>query len=209
MTWTFRNLDRILEALLQHLVLVFLSVSIALVVSLAIGIWSARRPRTFGLVLAVTGVLFAIPSLALFALLIPIMGIGSAPAITGLAAYSLMILVRNIGTGFQAIPDEVLEAARGLGYSPARRLLEIELPLALPFIVAGVRIASVTVIGIATVAAYINAGGLGVLIFEGIDQRFLEKILVGGLLTAALALFFDFALARLERALAPAGRRTA
>ncbi len=181
MKWTFRNLDRILEALLQHLILVAVSVTIALVVSLIIGIWSARRPRTFGLVITVTGVLFAIPSLALFALLIPIMGIGSAPAITGLAAYSLMILVRNIGTGFQAIPADVLEAARGLGYGPVRRLLEIELRLALSYIVAGIRIASVTVIGIATVAAYINAGGLGVLIFEGIDQRFLEKILVGGL----------------------------
>ncbi len=209
MKWTFRNLDRILEALLQHLILVAVSVTIALVVSLVIGIWSARRPRTFGLVITVTGVLFAIPSLALFALLIPIMGIGSAPAITGLAAYSLMILVRNIGTGFQAIPADVLEAARGLGYGPVRRLLEIELRLALPYIVAGIRIASVTVIGIATVAAYINAGGLGVLIFEGIDQRFLEKILVGGFLTAALALLFDFVFARIERALTPGRGRAA
>lgn len=113
MTWTMRNGDRILEAVLQHMALVGISVAIALVLSLAIGIATARRPGLFGLTLALTGVLFAIPSLALFALFIPVMGIGTAPAVAGLVLYCLMILIRNIGTGFQAIPEEVLEAARG------------------------------------------------------------------------------------------------
>lgn len=129
------------------------------------------------------------------------MGIGAAPAITGLAAYSLMILIRNIGMGFQAIPRDVIEAANGMGYGTARRIWEIELPLALPFIVGGLRIAMVTLIGIATVAAYINAGGLGVIIFEGIDQRFPEKIIAGGLLTSFLALFADYVFASIERLL--------
>jgi len=200
-TWVPKNIHRLAEALLEHLYLVFTSVGIALVISLIVGVWAARRPRSFNAILIVSGVLFAIPSLALFALLIPAMGIGPAPAIAGLAAYSLMILIRNIGTGFQAIPGDVIEAAHGMGYGPIRRIWEVELPLALPFIVAGIRIATVTVIGIATVAAYINAGGLGVIIFEGIDQRFPEKIIAGGLATSALALFADFLLAWLEKAL--------
>jgi osmoprotectant transport system permease protein len=199
--WVPKNIDRLAEALLEHLYLVFSSVGIALVISLIVGIWAARRPRTFAAIVIFAGILFAIPSLALFALLIPVMGIGAAPAITGLAAYSLMILIRNIGMGFQAIPRDVIEAANGMGYGTARRIWEIELPLALPFIVGGLRIAMVTLIGIATVAAYINAGGLGVIIFEGIDQRFPEKIIAGGLLTSFLALFADYVFASIERLL--------
>ncbi len=201
MKWVPKNIDRLLEALLQHLYLVFTSVGIALVISLIVGIWAARRPRTFTAIVLFAGVLFAIPSLALFALLIPMMGIGAAPAITGLAAYSLMILIRNIGIGFQAIPRDIIEAADGMGYGAIRRLWEVELPLALPYIVGGLRIATVTLIGIATVAAYINAGGLGVIIFEGIDQRYPEKIIAGGLLTAFLALSADYLFASVEKSL--------
>ncbi|TSD88142.1 ABC transporter permease [Mycobacterium sp. KBS0706] len=201
MKWVPKNIDRLFEALLEHLGLVFSSVGIALVISLIVGIWAARRPRTFSTIVIMAGILFAIPSLALFALFIPVMGIGSAPAITGLVAYSLMILIRNIGLGFQAVPRDVLDAAHGMGYGTARRIWEVELPLAMPFIVGGIRIAAVTVIGIATVAAYINAGGLGVIIFEGIDQRFPEKILAGGLLTSALALSTDYLFASIEKIL--------
>ncbi|AQZ53875.1 ABC transporter permease [Martelella mediterranea] len=198
MKWLPRHLDDVGEALLQHLYLVVVSVGIALAISLVIGIWTAHRPKTFNAALMITGVLFAIPSLALFALFIPVLGIGAAPAITGLSLYSLMILIRNIGLGFQSIPADVMEAAHGMGYGSFRRLWEVELPIALPFIVGGIRIATVTVIGIATVAAYINAGGLGAIIFQGIDQRFPEKIIVGGLLTSALALSADYALSALE-----------
>ncbi len=198
MKWLPRHLDDVGEALLQHLYLVVVSVGVALAISLVIGIWTAHRPKTFNAALMITGVLFAIPSLALFALFIPVLGIGAAPAITGLSLYSLMILIRNIGLGFQSIPADVMEAAHGMGYGSFRRLWEVELPIALPFIVGGIRIATVTVIGIATVAAYINAGGLGAIIFQGIDQRFPEKIIVGGLLTSALALSADYALSALE-----------
>lgn len=201
MRWTPRHVPDILAALGQHLVLSLVSVAIAFAISLALGIWSARRPRLLAVIIGLTGAVFVIPSLALFALLIPLLGLGARPAITGLAAYCLLILVRNIATGLRGVPGDVLDAADGMGYGRWRRLREIELPLALPTIVAGVRIATVTVIGIATVAAYINAGGLGRIIFEGIDQRYPEKILVGGGLTALLAIAADTLLSWLERAL--------
>jgi len=201
MRWAPTHLGDIGAALWQHAVLVLVSVGIALVLSLALGIWSARRPRLYAAVIFVTGTLFVVPSLALFALLIPVLGLGFKPAVTGLTAYSLLILTRNVAIGLRSVPADVTDAAMGVGYGAVRRLTEVDLPLALPFIVAGLRIATVTVIGIATVAAYINAGGLGAIIFAGIDQRYPEKILVGGGLTALLAIGADYGLSAVERGL--------
>jgi len=146
-------------------------------------------------------VLYTIPALALFALLIPLMGLGKTPAITALVLYSLLILVRNVAIGIREIPGELIEAADGMGYGPWRRLLRIELPLALPVIVAGVRITAVTQISVATVAAYINAGGLGDIIFQGITQDFTTKIVVGARLTSLLAIAADESLKGVERRL--------
>lgn len=202
MRWAPKHLDDIGLALLQHLYLVGMSISGAFAIAMILGIWSARRPKTYALVLTFTGMLFSIPSLALFALFIPWLGIGLLPAIVGLTAYALMILVRNIATGFHAISPDVLNAARGMGYGYWRMLWEIELPLALPFIITGLRIATTTLIGIATVAAYINAGGLGTIIFAGLDQRYPEKILVGGGLTSLLAIGVDALFLLLQRRLA-------
>ncbi|MBJ7222204.1 MULTISPECIES: ABC transporter permease [unclassified Brenneria] len=202
MRWAPKHLDDIALALWQHLCLVGISLACAFVIAMLLGIWSARRPKTYALVLTFTGMLFSIPSLALFALFIPWLGIGPLPAIVGLTAYALMILVRNIATGFHAIAPEVLDAARGMGYGYWRRLWEIELPLALPFIVTGLRIAATTLIGIATVAAYINAGGLGTIIFAGLDQRYPEKILIGGGLTSLLAIGVDALFLLLQRRMA-------
>lgn len=201
MTWAPRHLPEILEALWEHLVLSFSSVAIGFAIALALGIVCARRPRLYALVLTITGIIFVIPSLALFALLIPIMGLGAAPAITGLSSYCLLILLRNVVTGLRGVPAEVLDAADGMGYSRTQRLLRIELPLALPLIVSGLRIALVTVIGIATVAAFIDGGGLGTIILTGLDQDHIEKILVGALLTAALATGMDMILGRGEKLL--------
>lgn len=134
-------------------------------------------------------------------MLIPVLGLGAKPAIVGLSSYTLLILLRNVVTGLRGVPAEVLEAADGMGYGSWQRLVRIELPLALPLIVAGIRVATVTVIGIATVAAFIDAGGLGTIILMGIDQSYTEKILVGGALTAALATFFDILLSYAEKAL--------
>lgn len=201
MRWAPRHLPDIFAALGQHLFLVVVSVSIAFLIALVLGVWGARRPAVYSVIITLTGALFVVPSIALFALLIPLIGLGAKPAIVGLVSYCLLTLVRNVANGLRGIAPEVLDAADGMGYGRWRRLVEIELPLALPQIIAGVRIATVTVIGIATVAAYINAGGLGTIIFAGIDQRYPEKIIVGGALTSLLAVAADFVLIRIERRL--------
>ncbi|MGO4838228.1 ABC transporter permease, partial [Rhizobiaceae sp. 2RAB30] len=184
-----------------HLVLSLLSVLIGGGIALVLGILCARRPRLYAVALTVTGTIFVIPSLALFALMIPFLGLGMKPAIVGLSSYCLLILLRNVVTGLRGVPAEILDAADGMGYGPWQRLTRIELPLALPLIVSGIRIALVTVIGIATVAAFIDAGGLGSIILMGIDQNYPEKIIVGGVLTALIATFFDVLLSGTEKAL--------
>lgn len=207
MTWTLRHLDDVGEALWQHIVLVGISIAIALSISLVIGVWTSRRPRAYAAVVAVTALLYTIPSLALFAILIPLLGLGTVPAITGLVAYSLLILIRNVATGLREVPAEIVDAATGMGLSPHQRLFRIELPLAMPVIIAGLRIAVVTQISVATIAAYINAGGLGSLIFAGINQRHPEKIFVGAALASLLAVIVDLSLSYIERRMR--GRRMA
>ena len=199
MNWTLENYDRLAEALGEHVVLVGTALAISLVIAMPLGIWTARRPGLYVAAMSVTGVLYTIPALALFALLIPFMGLGKAPAITALVLYSLLILVRNIAIGIREVPAELIEAADGMGYGRARRLLRIELPLALPVIVAGIRITAVTQIAVATVAAYINAGGLGDIIFQGITQDFGEKIVAGAVVTSLLAIAVDETLKLVER----------
>jgi len=201
LTWAHKNLGLIAEAAGQHLALSFLSVLIGCAVALVLGVISARRPRLYAAFLTVAGIIFVIPSLALFAFLIPIMGLGMKPALTGLSSYCVLILLRNVVTGLRNVPAEVLDAADGMGFSRWQRLVRIELPLALPLIVSGIRIALVTVIGIATIAAFIDAGGLGAIILQGIDQNWPEKIIVGGVLTAFIAVFFDLLLTGIERRL--------
>ena len=200
MNWAPKHIPEIMLAVWQHLVLSVSSVLIGLVIALALGIVCARRPRLYGFALTVTNIIFVIPSLALFALLIPFVGLGMEPALIGLSSYSLLILLRNVVTGLRGVSVDVLDAADGMGYSRWQRLFRIELPLALPLIVSGARIALVTVIGIATIAAFIDGGGLGTIILIGIDQEYAEKILVGGILTALLAVTFDIILTQAERA---------
>jgi osmoprotectant transport system permease protein len=201
LNWAPKHIPEIALAVWQHLVLSISSVLIGLVIALVLGIVCARRPRLYAFALTVTNIIFVIPSLALFALLIPFVGLGVKPALIGLSSYCLLILLRNVVTGIRGVPADVLDAADGRGYGRWQRLFRIELPLALPLIVSGARIALVTVIGIATVAAFIDGGGLGTIILIGIDQEYAEKILVGGILTALLAIIFDFILTRAEQAL--------
>jgi osmoprotectant transport system permease protein len=197
-TWTLNNYDRLLAALAEHVSMVSIALAISLAVAAPLGIWSARHPRVYAITMAVTGILYTIPTLALFALLIPFMGLGTAPAVTALVLYSLLILVRNIATGLREIPHEIVEAADGMGFSPTQRLVRIELPLALPVIIAGVRITLVTQISVATVAAYISAGGLGDIIFQGITQDISEKVVVGAVVASILAVIADGGLRLLE-----------
>ncbi|TWF58458.1 ABC transporter permease [Neorhizobium alkalisoli] len=200
MNWAPKHLPEIGLALWQHLVLSIVAVLIGLVIALVVGIFCARRPRLYAVALTVANVIFVIPSLALFALLIPFVGLGMKPVLIGLSSYCLLILLRNVVTGLRSVPADVLDAADGMGFGPWQRLFRIELPLALPLIVSGARIALATTIGIATVAAFIDGGGLGTIILIGIDQEYPEKIFVGAVLTAALAIGFDFLLTRAERA---------
>lgn len=198
MTWLAENPDAVLTALLQHLVLVGEALVISLGIALPLGVWSARRPRVYTTVLLVTGILYTVPALALFALLIPVMGLGEGPALTAIVLYSLLLLTRNVVVGLRNVSPDVLEAADGMGFGPWRRLFAIELPLAMPVIVAGIRLTVVTQISVATVGAFIGAGGLGDLIFQGITQDIGDKIVVGAVLSSVLAIAADESLRRLE-----------
>lgn len=206
--WVSDNfVDEILPALWQHIVLSAVPVIIALAISLPIGILSARHRKIYPPVTIVAGLLYTIPSLAFFVILIPIVGIGRLPVMIALTAYSLLILIRNVVTGLDSVPNDTKDAARGMGLTERQILWGVELPLALPVIVAGIRIATVTVIGIASIAAYVSAGGLGVPIFEGINRNFNTPIIVGAALVVVLAVTADVSLSRLENRLRPWARR--
>ncbi len=201
MSWTLENYDRLLVALWEHVRLVGIGLAISLAIGLPLGIVSARRPRLYLVVLLLSGALYTVPALAIFALLIPVLGLGFGPAVVALVMYALLIIIRNTATGLQEVSPDILDAADGMGYSRMRRLLAIELPLAMPVIIAGIRITVVTMVSVATVAAFINAGGLGDIIFQGITQDFGEKVVAGAILTSALAIFCDESLRRVELAL--------
>jgi osmoprotectant transport system permease protein len=203
LVWTPRHLSEIGIATLQHLALCSSSTATALVLALVVGLLSVDRPWLFRAVMLIADMIFVIPSLAMFALLIPLVGLGFAPVFISLSAYSLLIILRNVETGFRTAPVEVIDAANGMGYDRRQRLLRVELPLALPLIISGIRLALVTSIGIATVAAFVGGGGLGTIILIGVNQEYLEKILVGSLATAALAFLCDITLILAERVLLP------
>jgi osmoprotectant transport system permease protein len=199
--WLLRNWDQVALATGEHLVIAGSALAIAFAFSLALGIAAARSRRFFAATMAVSGVLYTIPTLAFLALLIPLVGLGKTNAIICMVAFSLMILVRNIATGIREVPAEMTDAARGMGMTAAGILWRIELPLALPVIVAGLRIAAVTVISVTVVAAYVNAGGLGTIIFNGIAGDHAPKIVTGALAACLLAIAVDTSLAALERRL--------
>ena len=198
MKWLLNNWDQVLIALYEHVLIVLFTLAIASAISLAVGIWVARNDRVLRWALAASGILYTVPTLAFLALLIPVVGLGRSNAIICMVAFSLMILIRNVAIGIRGISAEVIDAARGMGMTARQVLLQIELPLAAPVIVAGLRIATVTVVSVAVVAAYVNAGGLGTLIFAGISNDHTPKIWVGALTACALAVAADTALARLE-----------
>jgi osmoprotectant transport system permease protein len=207
--WISENFwEDIMPALQGHIFLSFVSITIALVIALPVGVLSARYRKAYPPVTAVTGILYSIPSLAFLAILISIPGvaIGPSPVIIALVAYSLLILIRNTVAGLDSVPPETIDAARGMGLTDRQILFRVELPLALPIIVAGIRIATVTIIGIATIGAYINGGGLGTLIFDGIGRQFPTMIIAGAVLATVLAIVADLLLLALERYLRPWAR---
>ncbi len=187
----------------QHVELTALAVALGLVISLPLAVAVHRWRRLTSPVLAATGTLYTIPSLALFALLVPWTGLSRTTALIGLTSYTLLILVRNTLAGLDGVPAEVRDAATGMGYGRLRRLLTVELPLAVPVIMAGVRIATVTTIGLVTVAALIGHGGLGQLILDGLNRDFRTPLVVGSALSVAMAAIADVALLGLQRRLTP------
>jgi osmoprotectant transport system permease protein len=205
--WTSRHADDIAAALREHVYLTALAMAFGLAISFALALVARRWRWLQTPLLGLSGALYTIPSLALFAFLLPITGLSRSTALIGLTSYTLLILTRNIIAGLDGVPEDVLEAATGMGYGPTRRLVSIELPLALPTIMAGVRIATVTTIGLVTVAALIGQGALGALIKEGIERPFRTPLVVGSVLSIALAIVADLALALLLRLLTPWTRR--
>lgn len=198
--WEFivQQRDKLLEQALQHIGLTFISLLIAVAIGLPLGILISRRKKLAGLVLGFAGIMQTIPSLALLGFMIPLLGIGAKPAIAALFLYALLPIIRNTYTGITGVDSAVREAAKGMGMTPAQVLREVELPLAMPVILAGIRTATVINVGVATLAAFIAAGGLGEFIFGGISLNNTNMILAGAIPAAVLAILFDFLLSRIQ-----------
>lgn len=205
-TWVERHLGVIWDALFQHIVLTVIAIGVGILIAIPIGLLAWRYRRSRGAVLASTGALYTIPSLALFALLVPFTGLTTLTSEIGLVTYTLLILVRNIIVGLDGVPDEVRDAAVGMGYRPFRRLIALELPLALPVIMAGVRIATVTTIGLVTITALIGQGGLGSLILKGLIEGFPTPLVIGAFLSVVLAVVADVSLNLFQRLITPWSR---
>jgi osmoprotectant transport system permease protein len=198
-TWFLRNWDQVAIALGQHVTIVLTALVIAFAIALPVGIVAARNARVYAVAITVAGFLYTIPTLAFLALLIPLVGLGRTNAIIAMVAFSLVVLIRNVATGIRGVAPDVIDAARGMGMNARQVLLRVELPLASPVIVAGLRVAAVTVISVTVVAAYVNAGGLGTLIFNGIAGDHAPKVWSGALTACALAIAVDGLLALAER----------
>jgi osmoprotectant transport system permease protein len=206
--WLTSHVPLFEDALQQHLTLTGIAILGGLVLSLPLGVAAHRWGALRGPVLAVSEIFYTIPSIALFALLIPYTGLTVVTAEIGLIGYTVLILVRNVMVGLEAVPPEVIDAADGMGYRPLARLVRIELPLALPAIIAGVRIATVTTIGLVTITALIGLGGLGQLILRGFIENFHTPLVVATVLSIALALVADLTLAGAQRLVVPWARNT-
>jgi len=200
MTYLVTHAGRVAALLGEHVVLVGISLVIALAIAVPLGIVAARNARAAAAILGVTGVLYTIPSLALLALLVAVLGLGATTAVVALVVYAQMILIRGVVAGLHGVDPALVDAARGLGLTVRQTLLRVEIPTALPVILGGVRVAAVTLVALATIAAWIHAGGLGTLLFEGIETANSDKIVAGALAAAALAIAADLALRACERA---------
>jgi len=206
--WITREHTAIWNAVFAHVELTVAAVLLGLVIALPLGVWSARHRRFYGPILGFTGVLYTIPSLAAFSLLVPYTGLTRTTALIPLVAYTLLILVRNVVAGLDSVPAEVKDAADGMGYTRWRRLWSVEAPLALPAVMAGVRIATVSTIGMLTIAAILGLDGLGQLINAGLSGTYPRTaITVGALLSVLLAVAADLVLAGVLWLCTPWSRR--
>jgi osmoprotectant transport system permease protein len=206
-SWVWDHTDDIWTRTREHVQLTVIAVGVGFAVSVLLALVAVRFRWTYRPITWVGSILYTIPSLALFGFLIPFTGIGLLTAEIALVSYTILILVRNIVAGIDGVPPAVREAADAMGYTRGRRLWAVEVPLAVPTIIAGLRIASVTVIGLVTVAALIGIGGYGAFINDGLSRSFSTPIVLGASLSVLLAVVVDIAFAALQRALTPWQRR--
>lgn len=205
--WIVANLDDIGERTWEHVLMTVIAVGVGFVISFVLSLLIVRWRRLYGPLIGASGLLYAIPSLGLFALLIPFTGVTLLTAEVALVSYTLLILVRNIVAGFDGVPPDVVEAALGMGYEPWQLLWRVQLPLALPTIVAGLRIATVTTVGLVAITALIGQSNLGSLIVQrGIRASFPTAIMVGALGSVLLGLLADLGFVALQRLLTPWAR---
>lgn len=207
LSYFINNLRLIFKLTLEHIEVAMMAVIISTIIGVAIGIVITRIKKLVTPVIGIAGVIYTIPSLALFGMLIPFIGIGVKPAVIALILYGQLVLIRNTYVGITQIDRAVIEAGKGMGMSSWQFLGMVELPLALPVIMAGIRTAAVMNIGTATIAAYIGAGGLGWLIFRGIASVYTEQIIAGAVPVILLAIGTDYFFILLERFLTPPGLR--
>ncbi|HEX5824016.1 MAG TPA: ABC transporter permease [Candidatus Limnocylindrales bacterium] len=204
--WIGDHLDELAFRTIQHLYLAAIAVGVGFAISFGLAIWSIRRRAVYPPLAAIAGVLYTIPSLALFAALVPVTGLRSIlTAEVPLVAYTILIFLRNIVAGFDSVPTDVLEAADGMGYTRGRRLWRVELPLAIPLVVAGIRLATVSTIGLVTVTGILGdgLGGLGFFLFEAYRHSFPTETLLGAIPLMILAVVVDVVLVRIQRRLTP------
>ncbi len=204
--WVASHLDETALRVGEHLLLTVIAVGVGFAIAFALAMAALRWPRTYAPATWATGILYTIPSLALFSLLIPFTGLTLLTAEIGLVGYTLLILLRNIVGGIQAVPLDATEAAAGMGYTPAQTLWRVQLPLALPVIAAGIRVTTITTIGLVTVTAIIGQGGLGYFILLGIQLFFSTPLLLGAFLSVTLAVAADALVVLVQRALTPWAR---
>jgi osmoprotectant transport system permease protein len=205
--WTFNHLPDIWQRLQEHLILTGIAVTIGFIVAFVLSLAIRQIPALYAPVTWFTGILYTIPSLALFSLLIPFTGLSIVTAEIGLVSYTLLILVRNIVGGLRSVPPDVREAAVGMGYSQWQLLWHIELPLAIAVIIAGVRVAVVTTVGLVTVTGLIGQGGFGSLIVLGLQQFFATPLIIGAVGSIALAVLLDGVLVAFQHQVTPWMRR--
>jgi osmoprotectant transport system permease protein len=204
--WIADHVDLIWQQGVQHVKLTSLALGIGMAIAFPLGVLCWRHRRLYGPVTAVAGLLYTIPALALIVTLLPIVGLNIWPVVIALASYTLLILIRNLVAGLDGVSDDVREAATGMGLTQRQRLWRVEVPLALPAILAGVRIAAVSTIGLVTIGGLIGRGGFGKLIFDGLQTLFTTEILLGATLSVVLALVTEALLLLLQRVLSPWAR---
>jgi osmoprotectant transport system permease protein len=200
--------DQIATGIIEHICLSLISISIAIILSVPLGIYITRHEKWAEWVIGVTAVFQTIPSLALFGFIVPLLGTGALTAIIALTIYALLPILRNTYTGIKGVEQSVIEAGRGMGMTNRQILWKIEIPLSLPVIMAGIRTATVLTVGIATLATFVGAGGLGDLIYRGLSTWNNQLVLAGAIPAALLAIFFDFFLKLIERLSTPKGLKT-